>query len=301
MQNRKVLFTSSLLLTLSFGCVDRVDSTKSPQPDAQKTQEVTVPPQGMDVRAAEPEECNTGGIVYTVYLDLNSNRTFDEEDTQVKKYSVCNGASGTNGTNGLNGQNGNGVAFSVISADITTCPHGGATVLLATDVGNQGIYSVTAPNQQSMTICNGQNAVVPQYTPVEPIIACGNTVAYKEVLLLLSNGQVLGSFSNDIGGTMTRLAFLADGTFMNTDGSGCIFTLETSEDGVTFDLLLDQIEQFAQGKSLPRSLNRTILLDFFGYKSKLNNRRSGTIRKSTYLSLHPTSDHQVNQSLPSAI
>ncbi len=42
----------------------------------------------------------------------------------------------------------------------------------------------------------------------------------------------------------------------------------------SFDLLLDQIDQFAKGKSLPRSLNKTILLDFFGYKSKLGNRRS---------------------------
>ncbi len=42
----------------------------------------------------------------------------------------------------------------------------------------------------------------------------------------------------------------------------------------TFEMLLDQMTQFAQGKSLPRSFNRTLLLDFFGYKAKLNNRRS---------------------------
>lgn len=42
----------------------------------------------------------------------------------------------------------------------------------------------------------------------------------------------------------------------------------------TFEMLLDQLTQFEQGKSLRRSFNKTLLLNFFGYKAKLNNRRS---------------------------
>lgn len=42
----------------------------------------------------------------------------------------------------------------------------------------------------------------------------------------------------------------------------------------TFEMLLDQVTQFEQGQSLRRSLNKTLLLNFFGYKAKLSNRRS---------------------------
>ena len=105
--------------------------------------------------------------------------------------------------------------------------------MMATDINNTGVYNSQFPNQQSMTICNGQNGVTPAFTTVETITACGNNVAYKEVLLRLQNGQVLASFSNDTGGTMTRLSFLPDGTFMNTDNSGCVFSLSTSSDGKT--------------------------------------------------------------------
>lgn len=233
MKTRLISIVILLLVTLPFGCTDRIDNSPNVNPPTNnKIQDVDLP-QSIDVRVAQPAECSTGGIVYVIYLDTNTNFSFDAEDSIVRKYPVCNGSNGTNGANGVDGIDGQGVAFSVVNASVSVCPAGGSTIVMATDLGNTGIYDIAAPNQQSMTVCNGQNAAVPAYTPVEPIMACGDSVAYKEVLLRLSNGQVLGSFSNDTGGTMTRLAFLPDGNFMNTDNSGCNFSLSTSSDGHT--------------------------------------------------------------------
>lgn len=222
-------FLIGVLLVLNpFGCTDRVETVPViAPPNSEKISDAPVG-QSVEVRSAAVEECQTGGIVYVVYIDVNVSGSFDEEDSIIKQFAVCNG---TNGANGSDGKDGNGVAFAVVNASAEQCPSGGSTILMATDVGNTGVYDVNASNQQSMTICNGQNAVAPAYTPVEPIYACGNNVAYKEVLLRLSNGQVLGSVSDNTSGKMTRLAFLTDGNFVNTDNSGCNFSLSTSGDG----------------------------------------------------------------------
>lgn len=224
--NKKLCAAIVISVVIPFGCSDRVETIHAPTPHVQKVQDVPIP-QSVEVRPADSAECSNGGIVYTVYVDVNLNASFDKEDSVVKSYPVCNGS------NGSNGQDGSGVAFAVLAASSDVCVGGGSTILMAKDVNNSGVYSVTAPNQQAMTICNGQSAQMPSYTPVDVIHACGDNVPYKEVLLVLSNGKVLGSFSNDTGGTMTRLAFLSDGTFMNTDNSGCVFSLSTSGDGKT--------------------------------------------------------------------
>ncbi len=232
MQKYQISILLLLIATLAFGCTKGSDFSAPATTQGNKIQDVAAA-QSVDVSEATAADCSTGGIVYKIYLDANQNNILDEGDGVLKKYSVCNGTNGTNGSNGSNGHNGNGVAFRVVAAPVSVCAAGGSTVMMATDVASTGVYSVEAPNQQSMTICNGQNAVLPDYTPVEPILACGDNVAYKEVLLRLQNGQVLGSFSNDTGGTMTRLAFIPDGNYMNTDNSGCTFSLSTSTDGKT--------------------------------------------------------------------
>lgn len=257
--NKKLSAAIAVSVAIPFACTDRVETIHQTPPEVQKIQEVPRS-QSVDVREASERECVSGGIVYTIYFDNNSNAVLDSEDTILKKYSLCNGSRGADGSDGANGENGsdgrdglngqngqdgkngqdgqngrdgNGVAFAVVDASSAVCSQGGSTILMATDIDNTGVYRIDAPNQHAMIICNGQNAQVPAYTPVDVIHACGDNVAYKEVLLRLSNGNVLGSFSNDSGGTMTRLAFLSDGTFMNTDGSGCTFTLSTSADGKT--------------------------------------------------------------------
>ncbi len=178
MKTRLLFVTILLIITLPFGCADKMDYSNDTTPvSGNKVQDVQVP-QSIEVRGALPEECAAGGIVYIFFFDSNGNTFFDSEDSVSKKYSVCNGTKGANGS-------------------------------------------------------DGQNATLPGYTPVEAIRACGDTVPYKEVLLRLSNGQVLGAFSNDASGNMTRLAFLSDGNFTNTDNSGCNFSLSTSDDGQT--------------------------------------------------------------------
>lgn len=84
---------------------------------------------------------------------------------------------------------------------------------------------------QSGSVCNGQSVELPQYVPVDVIRPCGESVAYEEVLLRLNDGQVLAVFSANTAGDMTRLSLLPDGSYVNTDGSGCQFTLSTSSDG----------------------------------------------------------------------
>lgn len=189
-----VLVLSGLVM---FGCQERdvrgIEAATSPTNAGQGAQL----PQGVAIVPATSEQCLAGGVVYVVYLDENGNGALDEQEKTISASPVCNGVNGTNGSNGRDGTNG-------------------------TD-GRDGTNGSNGANG-----ADGRDAVLPGTTPVGLIHACGDTVAYKEVLLLLANGQVLGSFSQDTGGTMTRLALLPDGTYMNTDTSGCVFTLSTS-------------------------------------------------------------------------
>ena len=218
----------------------------------------TVPGPGLAVAPATSEQCVAGGLIYTVFVDQNRNGTFEADETVTSTQVVCNGVNGTNGTNGANGSNGangtngsNGhsIVFQTVSAPSDLCANGGTTIVMALDVFDTGEYHASLPQQRAMTLCNGLNgsdgangtngsngtngadAPVPMYAAVDSIQPCGNSGAYQEVLLRLQSGQVLASFSNDTGGTMTRLTFLPDGTYMTTDATSCQFTLATSQNG----------------------------------------------------------------------
>lgn len=175
--------------------------------------------------------CPSGSGLQLGYgVDTNTNQVLDPSEiaqTQV----LCDGANGASGAAGAAGSDGASTVLKVIPAASSACPAGGSTILMALDVQHLGQYSTSAPNQESLTICNGQNAAVSAYTPVEPIQPCGNTVAYKEVLLRLSGGEVLASFSENANGLNTRFSFLPDGSYVDTDASGCNFSLATSADG----------------------------------------------------------------------
>lgn len=72
----------------------------------------------------------------------------------------------------------------------------------------------------------GTDAVLPAYSIVNIIDPCGNHPSIvDEVLLILANGQVLVSFSENANGKNTRFSILPPGTYATTDGSGCVFTL----------------------------------------------------------------------------
>lgn len=260
---RAVVF--SLSVAVLAGCT--VDATRNRSSNAgtgsdapDNSSQTVSSPKSIDVKSASSAQCPAGGMVYSVFLDANSNGVFDSSEDVVSEQVVCsgvngrngadgangaNGSNGSDGTNGSNGSNGHSVVFSQVAAPSNVCSAGGTTLMMALDVLDGGAYSAGLPDQQSMTICNGMNgqngadghdganAPTPAFSPVEPILACGATVSYKEVLLRLSNGQVLGSFSDSASGANTRLAFLPDGSYVNTDGSGCSFSLATSSDGHT--------------------------------------------------------------------
>ena len=119
---------------------------------------------------------------------------------------------------------------SVTAASTEMCPGGGSILAMALDVTDRGSYSISDPNQQTMVICNGQqgaSATVSGYSPAEVIQPCGNSSSYEEVLLRLSNGQVLAAFSENVSGLNTRLSLIPDGTFMTSDGTNCVFSLST--------------------------------------------------------------------------
>jgi hypothetical protein len=158
-----------------------------------------------------------------------------------------------NPTNGLNGAN----ALINILPTAPSCANGGITLITGTDENSDGLLTSVDSNLMTATVCNGTNGlngadgatgatgaqglpgqngtngVTPPFSTVSTIATCGNTVAWKEQLLCLANGKLLGSFSENINGYNTRLAFLADGSYMNTDGSNCNFTVLTLSDGST--------------------------------------------------------------------
>jgi hypothetical protein len=60
-------------------------------------------------------------------------------------------------------------------------------------------------------------------TVIDP---CGDTVGIiDEVLLVMPDNKILGSFSDTVEGRNTRFVLIPDGTYMTTDGSSCVFTV----------------------------------------------------------------------------
>lgn len=175
--------------------------------------------------------CAAGsGLQINFGLDVNDNLVLEPSEITAPDL-VCDGETGAIGSAGASGATGTSVIFQTVAASVQMCAAGGSTIIMAEDVDHSHSIGSEDQNIQEVTLCNGSNganAPVPAYSIVEPIFACGNSVAYKEVLLRLSSGQVLGAFSDNASGAMTRLAFLSDGTFMNTDNSGCTFSLATS-------------------------------------------------------------------------
>lgn len=213
--------------------------------------------------------CASGsGLQVSTGFDSNLNSTLDASEIKQTQI-VCDGTTGAAGTTGATGaagttgttgaagttgatgsagtagSNGHSVVMSIIPASLASCPTGGSTLLMALDVNDSGLYSPLDPQQQSTTICNGLNgtngtngtngvnAQAPAYSTVDAIMPCGNTVSNKEVLLRLSDGEILGSVSASASGANTRFSFMNDGSYVDTDGSGCNFSVATSADGTT--------------------------------------------------------------------
>ena len=180
--------------------------------------------------------CNGGpGVVAASYQDVDGSGTVTTGDRLVSQAVVCDGANGTNGTNGAPGEQGpagpagsDGASCTVqaVVADPSgPAPNGGALLTCGTtstlvlngspgDPGPQGEPGTPAPPTA--------------YSVVAVIDPCGDAPGiFDEVFLRLANGQVIASFSDDGGGTNTRLSVLIDGSFTTSDGSSCAFAVST--------------------------------------------------------------------------
>jgi hypothetical protein len=194
------------------------------------------------------EACASGsGLQINTGIDSNRSSTLEASEI-IGSQVLCDGAkgetgaTGSTGSAGAAGSNGYNMVFQSTQASSEQCFAGGSVVVMALDTNRNGHYDPSDSNASTVTLCNGvngsngsngtngTNAVVPAYTPVAPIYPCGKTVAFKEVLLRLQNGEILSSFSDNSAGSMTRLTFLPDGSYLDTDDSSCQFSIATSSD-----------------------------------------------------------------------
>lgn len=75
-----------------------------------------------------------------------------------------------------------------------------------------------------------QIATLQGYKNIVSIIdPCGDAVnVHDEVLLKLSDGKILASFSDTTAGKNTRFSVLTQGSYVTTDGSNCSFSVDAS-------------------------------------------------------------------------
>jgi hypothetical protein len=175
--------------------------------------------------------CPTGGSQIITALDANDDGLV--QAAEIKSSSVvCNGL---NGTDGLNGHNALVGAVSLSVSD-PTCSNGGTLFLAGTDLNDDGVLQV-GETSASFKVCNGvngTNATVSPLTPTVAIAPCGkNSSPYKEVLLGMYDGSILASFSDDANGKNTRLVLITDGSFQDTDQSGCVFYVSSGTNART--------------------------------------------------------------------
>lgn len=73
---------------------------------------------------------------------------------------------------------------------------------------------------------DGEDGVPGEAAILEVVDPCGDAPGiYDEVVLRLSNGQLLSSFSENSNGKNTRFSILTQGNYVTTDGSNCHFVV----------------------------------------------------------------------------
>lgn len=186
--------------------------------------------------------CASGaGLQINAGLDINRSGALDADEIETAQI-LCDGpegVAGAPGAGGAPGSDGLSVAFQVAFASTEQCSAGGTLVLMALDANHNGVVDSGDRDLSSAAICNGANGTNGSngtngtnapvaYSPVDIIVPCGESVAYREVLLRLGNGQVLASFSDNAQGAYTRFVLLPDGSYQTTDHAACTFTLATA-------------------------------------------------------------------------
>ena len=170
----------------------------------------------------------------------------------------CYGPAGENGIDGRNGAPGpagdagapgiSTLALIQPYASAPACPNAtaGTLVVLYADVNGDGRYSNPPDRTEGFYwACNGQpgpagdaGATGPQGPAgtagplgiVEVISPCSTPATDNESFLGLGDGSLIAVWSD--GPSDTHLVDLANGTFVTTDGTGCVFTLSGTVPGV---------------------------------------------------------------------
>lgn len=168
------------------------------------------------------------------------------------------GPVGPSGSPGLAGNDGHNALFGTPApAPSSTCPSSGNSgtinnpsygqvFTMGVDTNDNGVLDDTEV-QQVAVVCNGSDGsqgvpgdvgaqgpagVSPLYSPVGIIQPCGAASSqYKEALLGLTGGFILSEFSGSSDGLTVRNTLLPDGSYEDTDSSGCTFTISTASDG----------------------------------------------------------------------
>lgn len=136
------------------------------------------------------------------------------------------GCSPDNGVNGYNSL--------VKQIPSMMCPNGGVSIMSGIDISRDGLLQADEVLHIS-DVCNGENYEHSGgISIVGTIDPCGDTEgAVDEILLKLSNGALLSSFSDDSSGKNTHFAYLTPGRYETTDGTHCHFTV--TEQGFVVD------------------------------------------------------------------
>lgn len=139
---------------------------------------------------------------------------------------VLTGPQGPPGTSGSDGQSCTVITVTAgpvapNGGSMLTCPDGSTSLVL------NGTNTVSTNNT---TGTNGGTVTFNLVQVIQPCSAASSP--YKETLLGLQGGQLLAAFSDDSSGDNTRLAFIPNGSFIDTDSSGCNFTV--TGDGSTY-------------------------------------------------------------------
>jgi len=84
-------------------------------------------------------------------------------------------------------------------------------------------------NDAPIPVNSAVQVVYSDYTATAIIDPCGYFPGkVNEVLIVLANGQILASFSDNASGLNTRFGLLPPGNYVTTDGTSCYFTINTN-------------------------------------------------------------------------
>lgn len=146
------------------------------------------------------------------------------------------GVPGLTGPGGATGSNGHSAAFAQYSAGPELCPAGGTVINAGVDLNDDTTLQMTETTQ-TIPVCHGisgadgsdgvdgDDAPISPYAITEVIAPCGGALAFSEVLLRMSNGQLIAHYAS---GNKQFLTILTPGNYVLTDGSNCHFNVSNT-------------------------------------------------------------------------